>query len=167
MLWTCLLLACVGASWFSVQVFLEPQPARFAAPWQNAQWVQATDGNAPTAYFRYTTSLNALPDAAFVTIAADQLFRLYVNGAFIATNAGDIVKGSGLHAYMYDVLSTLRTTEPNVIAVRVSNLDKQPPSLRASFGIVQGSSISYRGTGAGWQATTQSALVYPPSTGSK
>jgi len=160
MLWMYLLLACLGASWFSFQVFLEPQPARFAAPWQNSQWVQAADGNAPTAYFRYTTSLNTLPDAAFVTIAAKQVFRLYVNGTFIATNAVDITQGSGSHAYIYDVASALQTG-PNVIAIRVSNLNKQTPSLRASLGIVLGSSIFYQGTGYGWQATAQSALVYP------
>ena len=160
MLWMYLLLACLGASWFAFQVFLEPQPARFTTPWQNSQWVQAADGNAPTAYFRYTTSLNALPDAAFITVAATQVFRLYVNGTYIATNAVDIVQGSGSHAYIYDVASALQTGS-NVIAIRVSNLDKQTPSLRASLGIVLGSSTFYQGTGYGWQATAQSALVYP------
>lgn len=159
-MWFCLILACLGASWYSSQIFLEPQPARFAAPLQNALWVQAKDGNGPVAYFRYTTDLNSLPDAAFVTVAANQIFRLYVNGTFIATNALDLVQGSGSHAYIYDVLSALQTG-PNIIALRVTNLDKQIPSLRASLGIVIGSSIIYHGTGPGWQATAQSALANP------
>ena len=159
-MWFCLILACLGASWYSSQIFLEPQPARFAAPLQNALWVQAKDGNGPVAYFRYTTDLNSLPDAAFVTVAANQIFRLYVNGTFIATNALDLVQGSGSHAYVYDVLSALQTG-PNIIALRVTNLDKQIPSLRASLGIVIGSSIIYHGTGPGWQATAQSALANP------
>src|SRR5713226_6864890 len=54
-IWFCLVLACLGASWYSAQIFLVPQPARFAAPLQNAQWVQAVDGNGPVAYFHYTT----------------------------------------------------------------------------------------------------------------
>src|SRR5438105_11647220 len=94
-MWFCLVLACLGASWYSSQIFLVPQPARFAAPLQNAQWVQAKDGNGPVAYFRYTTDLNTLPDAASVTVAANQIFRLYVNGTFIATNARGLVQGGG------------------------------------------------------------------------
>ena len=156
----CLMLACLGASWYSAQICLVPQPARFAAPLQGAQWVQAKDGNGPVAYFRYATDLDTLPDAAFVTVAAGQIFRLYVNGTFIATNALDLVQGGGPHAYIYDVLSALQSG-PNAIALRVTNLDNQIPSLQASLGIVVGSSIIYRGTGPGWQATAQSGLANP------
>ncbi len=116
-IWFCLVLACLGASWYSAQIFLVPQPARFAAPLQNAQWVQAADGDGPVAYFHYTTDLNTLPDAAFVSVAASQVFRLYVNGFFIATNATDVVQGGGSRAYIYDVLSAL-TLGPNAIALR-------------------------------------------------
>jgi uncharacterized membrane protein len=159
-MWFCLVLACLGASWYSSQIFLVPQPARFAAPLQNAQWVQAKDGNGPVAYFRYATDLNTLPDAASVTVAANQIFRLYVNGTFIDTNALDLVQGGGSQSHIYDVLSALQPG-PNVIALRVANLDKQVPSLQASLNIVIGSSVIYRGTGPGWQATTQSALAKP------
>jgi Dolichyl-phosphate-mannose-protein mannosyltransferase len=159
-MWCCLLLACLGASWYAVQIRLVPQPARFAAPLQQARWVQAQDGNGPVAYFRYATVVNSVPDAAFVTVAAGQVFRLYVNGTFIGTNANDVVKGGGSHASIYDVLSALQSG-PNVISLRVSNLDKQRPSLQANLGIVIGSSIIYHGTGPGWQATAQSALANP------
>jgi 4-amino-4-deoxy-L-arabinose transferase-like glycosyltransferase len=155
----CLILAWVGAGWFAYQYFLVPQPAHFAADWQGAQWVKALDGNSPVAYFRYTTQITALPDAAFVTVAADQLFRLYVNGTFIGSNKDDIAQGNGSFAYIYDVASTLQSGT-NVIALRVANIDQCSPAVRASFGIVQGSSITYHGTGTGWLATTQSALVY-------
>src|SRR5438105_1561899 len=157
-MWFCLVLACLGASWYSSQIFLMPQPARFAAPLQHAQWVQAQDGSGPVAYFRYTTDLITLPDAASVTVAANQIFRLYVNGTFIATNALGLVQGGGSQGYIYDVLSALQPG-PNVIALRVTNLDKQVPSLQASLNIVIGSSIIYRGTGPGWQATGQSTLA--------
>ena len=46
MAWVCLLLACIGASWFSYQYFLVPQPKSFAPDWHGAQWIQAADGNA-------------------------------------------------------------------------------------------------------------------------
>ncbi|MFL5627253.1 MAG: glycosyltransferase family 39 protein, partial [Ktedonobacteraceae bacterium] len=156
---TFLLLACVGASWFAYQYFLTPEPDLFTAPWQGAQWVQAADGNAPVAYFRDVVDLNVLPDASFVSVAANQVFRLYVNGVFIGSNAADIVQGSGPRSYIYDVASALQAGQ-NVLGLRVANLDKQPPSVRASFGIVHGKSLTYRGTGDGWQATAQSTLVY-------
>ncbi len=157
--WTFLLLACVGASWFAYQYFLAPEPPLFAPPWQGAQWVQAADGNAPVAYFRDVIDLNALPDAGFVTIAANQVFRLYVNGVFIGSNATDIVQGTGPRTYIYDVASTLQAGV-NVLGIRVANLDQQAPSVRANFGMVHGEAFSSSGTGEGWQATTQSSLVY-------
>ncbi len=158
--WVCLLLACTGASWFAYHYFLVPHPARFEPPWQGAQWVQAADGNAPVAYFRSVTDLNALPDAAFVTVAANQVFRLYINGIFLGSNSKDVVQGDIPRAHIYSIVSFLQPG-PNVIALRVSNLDQQAPSLQVSTGMVMGRTIVYRGTGVGWQATAQSALAHP------
>jgi hypothetical protein len=158
--WICLLLACTGASWFSYQYFLEPQPARYAPSWQRAQWVQAADGNAPAAYFRSVTDLNALPDAAFVTVAASQVFRLYVNGVLLDSNERVVVRGNAPLAYIYSIAPFLRLG-PNVIGFRVANLDLKSPALQVSVGMVQGHTISYSGTGATWQATAQSALAHP------
>jgi 4-amino-4-deoxy-L-arabinose transferase-like glycosyltransferase len=160
MAWICLLLACLGASWFLYQCLLVPQPARFAPHWADARWIQAEDGRFPVAYFRHATSLNAIPDAAFVTVAASQIFSLYVNGVLIGSNASDFSQGNFPRACIYDVLALLKPGS-NVIAVRVSNADEQPPSLRLSFGMVRGSLVDYSGSDAGWQATEQSALVYP------
>src|SRR5438270_1179163 len=157
--WTFLLLACMGASWFAYQYFLAPEPPLFTPPWQGAQWVQAGDGNGSVAYFRDVVDLNALPDACFVTIAANQVFRLYVNGVFIGSNSADIVQGTGPRSYIYDVASTLHSGV-NVLGIRVANLDQQTPSVRASFGMAHGEALSSSGTGDGWQATTQSSLVY-------
>jgi 4-amino-4-deoxy-L-arabinose transferase-like glycosyltransferase len=155
-----LLLACIGASWFAYQCLLVPQPARFAPDWADAQWIQAADGRAPVAYFRYVTGLNSAPDAAFVTVAASQVFSLYVNGTLLGSNAVDFVQGNASQAYIYDVALLLRPGA-NVIAVRVANLDEQTPCVRASLGVVNGASLRYYGSGAGWLATVQSAAVYP------
>src|SRR6266700_1236149 len=72
--WICLLMACIGASWFTYQYFLVPQPKSFAPDWHGAQWIRASDGGATTAYFRYESELKVVPDNAFVTIAATQVF---------------------------------------------------------------------------------------------
>ncbi|GHO95667.1 hypothetical protein KSF_057150 [Reticulibacter mediterranei] len=157
----CLFLACLGASWFSYQLFFVPQPAYFVPQWQRAQWIQASDNsNNPVSYFRYSTNLNVAPDAAFVTIAANQSFRLYINGTLIATNDRDVTNGGGTHAYIYDVISSLRRG-PNVVAVYVSNFNGQIPSVRANLGMRRGNSTSYYGSDTSWQATNQVALAYP------
>jgi len=160
--WICLVLACVGASWFSYQYFLVPQEKSFVPDWQGAQWVQAVGNSAPTpvAYFRYATNLNELPDSAFVTVAASQTFRLYVNGTLIGANELDFAEGDSPRAYMYDVDSAL-VSGVNVIALRVANVDQQIPMLRASFGMTRGKSVVYVGTGIGWLATSQATAVYP------
>lgn len=160
MLWMCLVLACLGASWFTYQSFLVPQPVTFAPDWAGARWVQAADEQTPVAYFRYVTTLNVMPDGAFVTVAASQVFRLYVNGTLVGSNAYDFAWGSYPRAYMYDIASLLRPGA-NVIALRVANVDKRVPLVRVSAGIVQGTSIIYHVTGNGWLATTQATNVYP------
>src|SRR5437879_224744 len=106
--WICLALACLGASWFVYQSALVPQPERFAPEWGGARWIQAANGTAPVAYFRYSMSLNDLPDGAFVSIAANQVFKLYVDGAFVGSNYTDFVQGSFPRAYIYDITSPLR-----------------------------------------------------------
>ena len=154
----CLLLACVGTFWFAYQYFLVPQTTYFTPNWHGAQWVRATDGNATTAYFRYATALQSIPDNAFVTIAASQVFHLYVNGTLIGSNSDDFANYP--RAYTYEVTPSL---EPgtNVIAIRVDNADAQIPLLRSSITIIAGNNVSYYGTGTSWLATTQDNLVYP------
>src|SRR5579859_2351234 len=151
-----LLLASAGASWFIYQLALVPQPARFLPHWQGAQWLQAADGNAPLAYFRYTYHLNTLPDGAFVTVAANQTFEVYVNNAFVASNASEVTQGNDRRAYMYDILAMVQQGD-NVIAISVTNLNQQTPALRATIGIVQGQQTTYYPSNWHWQATTQSS----------
>ena len=161
--WLCIVLACLGASWFACQSFLVPQPATFAPPWGGAQWIQAANTTGPVAYFRYATTLDSTPDGAFMVVAASQVFRLYVNGTFVGTNAQNFASGDTSRAYLFDVNSLLAAGS-NVVALRVSNLDTHAPLVRAALGIVEGQTVVYYGTGNGWQATTQSTLVYAHTT---
>ncbi len=158
--WVLLLFACIGASWFSYQCLLVPHSAYFPPDWEGAKWIRAGDAQTSVAYFRYVTSINVLPDAAFVTVAATQVFRLYVNGTFVASNAADFSQNSTPTTYIYDVNALLHSG-PDVVALRVANADQQQPCVRVSFGLVRGRTISYSGSGVGWQATAQSTLVYP------
>lgn len=161
MAWICLLLACVGASWFVYQHDLVPQPKNFLPNWHGAQWIRAVDGDDATAYFRYTTTLKTVPEHAFMMIAASQVFQIYVNSGRIDSSGLDF--GSYPRAYMYDITSLLESGT-NVIAIQVDNLDRQIPMLRASFGVVIGQTTSYFGTSGSWQATTRANLVYPQNT---
>jgi hypothetical protein len=157
----CILLACIGVSWFMYQLTLVAQPALFAPDWHGAQWVEAPSESSPVAYFRYTTDITTVPDAAYVTIAANQTFRLFVNGTMIGTNSQDIQNGNGVKAYMFDVSSTIQNGI-NVFAIRVSNVDQKLPALRATFGLVEGNSTTFHSTGdPDWEATAVTTNVYP------
>lgn len=149
-----LLCSCLGASWFAYQSLLVPQTSSFEPRWQGAQWIQAADGNAPVASFRYVANLITVPDAAFIIIAANQQFRAYINGTFIGGNALETTRGEAPRAYIYDVLSML-VPGPNVIAIRVNNPDHGPAGVRASFGVTHGENMVYYGTDGRWQATTE------------
>jgi 4-amino-4-deoxy-L-arabinose transferase-like glycosyltransferase len=159
LVWICLLLACLGASLFSYQLFIVPQPASFPPSWGNAQWVKAADSAGPVAYFRHSLNINAPPNSAFVVIAANQVFSLYVNGKFIGSNKRDFYQGTFPRAYVYDVTSVVQTGT-NVIAARVANVDNALPALRASFGMVRGDAVYRDGSGIGWLGTGDSGLVY-------
>jgi len=157
----CLLLACIGTSWFAYQTFLQPAPPTFTPDWHGAQWIQATDGTSSVSFFRYTTNLSIIPDAAFVTIASSQVFDLFVNGYSVDTNYQDFQQGQYPQTYMYDVDSLLQPGL-NVFAVEVSNFNVQEPILRMSTGFVQGNSTIYSVTGSDeWRATMRSDIVYP------
>jgi 4-amino-4-deoxy-L-arabinose transferase-like glycosyltransferase len=154
----CMLLACVGLSTFVYEALSVPQRSFFAPDWGTSQWIQAQDGQAPVAYFRYTTPINGSPDAAFVTIAANQVFRLYVNGILVGSNTADFTSTGVSKAYMYDILSFL-VSGPNVLGIRVANGDRTLPILRANLGIVHAGLLLTHGSDPSWRATTQDQLV--------
>ncbi len=161
MLWLCLLLACTGTSWFAFQVFLVPQPEEFQPNWQDARWVQANDATAPIAYFRYAVQFDKPPDNTFITVTANQVFRLYTNGIYIGSNTMDFVQGNTRQTYMFDLDASL-VAGVNVIGLRVANVDKGTPQVRATIDAQWGQQTYYYSTGKGsWQATAQTALVHP------
>src|SRR5262249_5335010 len=115
------------------------------------------------AYFRHITAMELLPDAAFISIAADQVFSLYVNKTLAGSNSVDFSQGDFPRAYNYDVLSLLQPGA-NVVAVRVANIDGRLPAVRVNFGVVRGRATFYQGSGDGqnsWQGTVRSDAVYP------
>ena len=158
--WVSLALACIGAGWFAFQCFLVPQPRSYTPDWQGARWIQAADATAPVAYFRLSTTLEQLPDAAFITVTANQVFGVYVNGYMVGTNAGDFVQGNISRTYMYDISIALQSGI-NVIGLRVTNLDNQLPQVRASIGTVWGRIVHTIGSDGSWQATAQASLAHP------
>src|SRR5437763_7741698 len=160
MMWACLFFACIGAAWFSYQYFLVPQPSSFTPDWHTARWIQASDGTMPVTYFRSAFTLGSVPDHGTVTIGANQTFRLYVNGTFIGSNETDFLTGDTMRPYVYDVTSTL-VIGSNLVLIRVANLDKQAPAVRAALHFMNGAFGSDDDTGSRWQATTNSELVFP------
>lgn len=160
LMWICLLIACIGTSWFAVQIMLVPQPKGFMPDWHDARWVQAPDSTSLVAYFRYEARFEVMPDSAFVTVTASQVFRLYVNGVYVGSNRMDFVSGGVPQTYMFDVSSALHG-KVNVVGLRVTNVDKGIPRARATLAAMWGNQMRYYGTGNGWKATGLATLVYP------
>ena len=162
-LWLCLLLTCIGTSWFACQYFLVPQAKSYAPDWQDAQWIQAVDtaANAPAhiAYFRYTMDFLAIPDNAFITITANQVFQIYINGNYIGNNTKNFVHGDALATYMFDIDSLL-TVGSNSIGIRIANVDQSMPQMKVNIGATWGQQTRYYGSDNTWQATGQAALAH-------
>ncbi len=155
----CLLLTCSGLCWFVYQSLFVPQHSFISPDWGNSQWIQAADAQTPVAYFRSVTTLQALPASASVTIAANQVFWLYVNGSLVGSNSADFATTGTLKSSMFDVLSLLQPGV-NVLGIRAANDDQGPPALRVNFALLQGSSLVSHGSNIAWLATAQSNLVY-------
>ncbi len=160
MVFSCLFLACIGASWFSFQYFLLSQPQSFTPTWGSAQWIQASDGSAPVVYFRSSPYLETLPSAVSVTVGASDAFRLFVNSTLIGGNESDYVVGDSRRAYTFDITSALQLGS-NGIVIRATDPDNHTPAIKANVHFVLGSSSYDVGSGNTWKATSNSSLVFP------
>src|SRR5438034_2237163 len=161
--WLCLLLACLGTSWFAYQIFFIPQPRTFTPDWHDARWIEAGDASSnpsPVAYFRRSLQLGVIPDMAYITVTANQVFRLYVNGTYIGSNTQDFVRGETPQTYMFDIDSTL-VKGNNVVGIRVANVDQGVPRLLANISASWGKQDYNYGTDGMWQATRLAALAHP------
>ena len=157
---SCLLLACIGVSWFAYQYFLLSQPQSFAPSWANAQWIQASDGSAPVVYFRSSPYLESLPSVASITIGANDAFRLFVNATLIGGNESDYVSGDSRRAYTFDITSALQQG-PNGIVIRATDPDNHVPVIKANVHFILGASSYDDSTSNTWKATGNSSLVFP------
>ncbi len=160
MVFSCLFLACIGASWFSYQYFLLSQPQSFAPSWGTAQWIQASDGSAPVVYFRSSPYLESVPSVASVTIGANAAYRLFVNSTLIGSNEADYVGGDSRRTYTFDITSALQPG-PNGIVIRATDPDSHIPVIKANVHFAVGSSSYEIGTSNTWKATSNSSLVFP------
>ncbi|GAC1614488.1 MAG: hypothetical protein NVS4B9_02820 [Ktedonobacteraceae bacterium] len=157
---SCLLLACMGVSWFAYQYFLLSQPQSFAPDWGSARWIQAGDGYAPVVYFRSSPYLESVPSTASLTIGATDAFRLFVNSTLVGSNEADYVGGDGRRTYVFDITSELQQG-PNGIVIRATDPDNHVPAIKVNIHYVIGSASYDNGSNITWKATGNSSLVYP------
>ena len=161
--WLCLLLACIGTSWFAYQIFFVPQPRTYQPIWNNAHWIEAADPGsdpAPVGYFRRSLQFGVIPDTAYITVTAQQVFQLYVNGVFIGANTQDFIRGESPQSYMFDIDSTL-VAGTNIVGLRIANVDQGTPQLLANISVSWGHQNYSYGSDGTWQATQQAALAHP------
>jgi hypothetical protein len=155
-----LLLALVGFNLFAVQTWLVPQVRDYHPSWHGARWIVVPGSSGAVAYFRKTITLEAPPTAAFLTVQAEQVYSLYVNGRRLADTQHEFESGATNLAHIYDVTPFLQAGVCT-IALRVVQSDEGAPALRAVLGVSLGSGLEVFPSDSTWRVTADPQLAQP------
>jgi Dolichyl-phosphate-mannose-protein mannosyltransferase len=98
-----------------LQTYGMPRHRQYQLDFGQAQWIEPAEPFAPVAYFRKEVHISALPEQAWIEVAASDNFGLVVNGHTVATEGSVKTYITGI----YDIKRALRTGT-NVIAVSIS-----------------------------------------------
>jgi hypothetical protein len=111
-----LVIACgLLLGYYVLRTYATPRERQYQLDFGKAEWIEPAESFAPIAYFRKEVFLPALPQKAWVEVAASDTFGLIVNGHTIATQSSVKNYETGI----YDIKRALKQGT-NVIAVSVS-----------------------------------------------
>jgi hypothetical protein len=115
--WSWILVVVCGLllGYYVFRTYENPRHRQYQLDFGKAQWIEPADSPAPIAYFRKEIYLSALPEQAWLEIAASDNFGLIVNGHTIG-NLGSL---KTFEAGIYDIKKALKAGT-NVIGVTVS-----------------------------------------------
>lgn len=101
--------------YYVLQTYGTPLQRQYQLDFGQAQWIEPVESYAPIAYFRKEVYLPAIPEQAWLEIAASDNFGLIVNGHTL----GDLTSVKTFETGIYDLKKALKLGT-NVIAVSVS-----------------------------------------------
>jgi hypothetical protein len=139
-------------------VFAEPPepvpgfpPPRAGEPPCRAEWIWASRApdESETIYLRYPFELTAKPSRAFLRIAADNLFVLYVDGR-------EAARGQGWEKTQQVPIARFLTRGRNVIAIEATN-QGGPAGVLVTGEITVGGQKADINSGADWLASREAA----------
>ncbi|MEO7167959.1 MAG: glycosyltransferase family 39 protein [Spartobacteria bacterium] len=115
--WSWILVVACGLllGYYFLHTYGTPKNRQYQLDFGKAIWIEPADSPAPIGYFRKEIYLGALPEQAWVEIAASDNFGLLVNGRTIA----DLSSVKTFEAGIYDIKKALKVGT-NVIAVSIS-----------------------------------------------
>jgi hypothetical protein len=115
--WSWILVVVCGLllGYYVFRTYENPRHRQYQLDFGKAQWIEPVDSPAPIAYFRKEIYLSALPEQAWLEVAASDNFELIVNGQTIGT----LTSVKTFEAGIYDIKKTLKAGT-NVIGVSVS-----------------------------------------------
>ncbi|MDQ3199159.1 MAG: glycosyltransferase family 39 protein [Verrucomicrobiota bacterium] len=109
--------------YYFLQTYSTPKHRQYQLDFGRAQWIEPVDSPAPIGYFRKVVHLGALPEQAWIQVAASDNFGLDINGRSIANV--DSVKT--YEAGIYDIKNALKVGT-NVIGVSISRTSYPGPA---------------------------------------
>ena len=108
-----LVIACgLLFGYYVLRTYASPQQRQYQLDFGKAQWIEPAESYAPVAYFRKEFYLSALPEQAWLEIAASDNFALIVNGHTL----GNLDSVKTFVTGIYDIKKALKQGT-NVIAV--------------------------------------------------
>lgn len=102
--------------YFVVRVFVSPLPHQYQLDFGSAKWIEPAE-TAPVAYFRKTIFVSAIPEQAWLQVAATDNFSLLVNGHNVAIESMTKTRVAGI----YDIKRALKPGI-NVIGVSIARI---------------------------------------------
>lgn len=111
-----LVIACgLLFGYYILRTYATPKHRQYQLDFGKAQWIEPAESYAPIAYFRKELYLSALPEQAWLEIAASDNFALIVNGHTL----GNLDSVKTFVTGIYDIKKALKQGT-NVIAISIS-----------------------------------------------
>ena len=113
--WAMVIACGLLLGYYLSSTYFTPRHRQYQLDFGKAIWIEPAEAFAPTAYFRKEVYLSALPEQAWLEIAASDNFGLIINGHTLATVGSVKTYETGI----YDIKRALKAGT-NVIAVSIS-----------------------------------------------
>ena len=155
--WSVALVAVCGLllGYFAFRTFVSPLPRQYQLDFGEARWIEPPQFG-PVAYFRKNIFLSAVPQQAWLEVAATDNFEVLVNGGSVGHETHVKTRVAGI----YDIKKRLKPGT-NVIAVSISRTSYPGSAQLLVRGAVTepGGNVIPVISDENWRVTTKTGIV--------